>query len=144
MVAFLDTSTLVKLYHFEDESEQLVRLISGKVSEVYLSEIAKVEFVSAIWKKVRMKDLTEEIAKEVINCFESDKMHFNWIKANSSLIEIAQNLFSKYGLTTLRTLDALQLASCLFAKNKIDVFLTHDDFLNDLFHKEGLNTQFNL
>ncbi|MBE0640092.1 MAG: type II toxin-antitoxin system VapC family toxin [Bacteroidales bacterium] len=143
MVAFLDTSTLVKLYHYEVESEKLSRLISENVSEIFLSEIAKVEFVSAVWKKVRMKNLDEQIAKEVIKCFESDKMQFSWIKTDTGLIEMAQNLFSKYGLTTLRTLDALQLASCLSAKNRVDVFLTHDDFLNVLFQKEGLNTQFN-
>jgi len=45
-------------------------------------------------------------------------------------------------LTGLRTLDALQLGTCISAKSEIDVFLTNDDFLKELFVKEGLKTSF--
>jgi len=142
MVIFLDTSTLVKLYYKEPDSEQLVIKISEKASELFLFEIAKVEFTSAIWKKVRIGDIDKETANQVIACFENDYDIFNWIFADSTIVEISKNLFQKYGLTSLRTLDALQLGACISAKSEIDIFLTNDDFLKDLFVKEGLVTNF--
>jgi len=140
MVIFLDTSTLVKLYYKEFDSEQLVSTISEKADEIFLFEIAKVEFTSALWKKVRTGDLDKETAIQVISCFENDFDLFNWIFADSKIIDLSKNLFQKYGLTSLRTLDALQLGACLSSKSEIDVFLTNDDFLKELFIKEGLNT----
>jgi len=142
MVVFLDTSTLIKLYYKEKDSEDLFENITKKATEIYLFEIAKVEFVSAIWKKVRIGDMKTETAKQVIVCFENDYDNYNWIYADSTIVEISKELFNKYGLTSLRTLDALQLGSCLTAKNEIDVFLTNDDFLKELFEKEGLKTTF--
>jgi len=142
MVVFLDTSTLIKLYYKENDSEQLVYQISEKAHEIFLFEVAKVEFVSAIWKKVRTGDMPIETAQLVIECFENDYNNYKWIFADSTIIEIAKDLFKKYGQTSLRTLDALQLSSCISAKNEIDVFLTNDDFLKGLFEKEGLKTTF--
>ncbi len=140
MVIFLDTSTLVKLYYNEHDSEQLVETITNKADEIFLFEIAKVEFVSAIWKKVRTNDIEKEIAVKVIECFEDDYDKFNWIYADSQIVEISKNLFQKYDTTSLRTLDALQLGACLKAKKQIDVFLTNDDFLKELLEKESLKT----
>lgn len=142
MVIFLDTSTLVKLYYKELDSEQLVRIISEKADELFLFDIAKVEFTSAIWKKVRTGDLDKEIARQVIACFENDYDKFNWIRADSTIIDRSRNLFKKYGMASLRTLDALQLGACISARSEIDVFLTNDDFLKELFVKEGLTTTF--
>ena len=142
MVIFLDTSTLVKLYYKESDSEQIVTILSEKGDEIFLFEIAKVEFTSAIWKKVRTGDMDKETALKVIACFENDYDTFNWIFADSTIVEISKNLFQKYGLTSLRTLDALQLGACISAKSEIDVFLTNDDFLKELFVKEGLATNF--
>ena len=142
MVIFLDTSTLVKLYYKESDSELLVDTISAKADEIFLFEIAKVEFTSAIWKKVRTAHIDKNTAMQVISCFENDYDKFNWIFCDSTIINISKNLFHKYGLTSLRTLDSLQLAACISAKSEIDVFLTNDDFLNELFVKEGLRTNF--
>ncbi len=76
---------------------------------------------------------------KVIACFENDFETFNWIYANSAIFEISSSLFQKYGLTSLRTLDALQLGACISAKSEIDIFLTNDVFLQELFVKEGLS-----
>lgn len=140
MVIFLDTSTLVKLYYKEFDSEQLVKKIIERADEVFLFEIAKVEFASAIWKKVRTGDIDNDIAIQVISYFENDYDLFNWIFVDSKIVDTSRKLFEKYGLTSLRTLDALQLGACISSKSKIDVFLTNDDLLNELFIKEGLTT----
>jgi len=141
MVIFLDTSTLVKLYFKEPDSDELVNAVS-QANDIFLFEIAKVEFTSAIWKKVRTGDMDQETAMQVISCFENDYDTFSWIFADSAIVDIAKHLFQKYGLTSLRTLDALQLGACISAKSEIDIFLTHDAFLKELFENEGLKTTF--
>jgi uncharacterized protein len=50
MKLFLDTSSLFKLYHQEDGTDELESMFTQqKITHIYLSEIAKVEFTSTIW-----------------------------------------------------------------------------------------------
>lgn len=52
MNIFLDTSILIKLYHEETGTEALDGLFSNYLVEsIYLSELSKVEFRSAIQKR---------------------------------------------------------------------------------------------
>jgi predicted nucleic acid-binding protein len=52
MKIFLDTSTLFKLYHREVDTEDLERLFTTeKITNIFLSEISKIEFTSTFWKK---------------------------------------------------------------------------------------------
>jgi predicted nucleic acid-binding protein len=48
MKVFLDTSSLLKLYHHEVGTERLLNTLSQGVEEIYLSELAILEFHSAI------------------------------------------------------------------------------------------------
>ncbi len=58
MNAFLDTSALFKLYHREPGTEELDALLkSHAVKQLYISEIAIVEFYSAPTKKLRMNEI---------------------------------------------------------------------------------------
>jgi hypothetical protein len=49
MIIFLDTSSLFKLYHREADTAELELIFStGKITNIYLSEISKIEFTSTI------------------------------------------------------------------------------------------------
>ena len=73
MIIFLDTSSLFKLYHLEADSEEIEQIfIQNTIQTVFLSEITKLEFASTVWKKVRMKDLTQEQALLLLEAFETD------------------------------------------------------------------------
>jgi len=52
MKVFVDTSSLLKFYHQENDSDTIQAVLSDGVTEIVLSEIAILEFRSAIWKKV--------------------------------------------------------------------------------------------
>jgi hypothetical protein len=56
------------------------------------------------------------------------------------IIEQARILVTKYGIEGLRTLDGIQLSTCVFLKNKVDVFFSADKLLSVLIEKEGLKT----
>lgn len=142
MVTFLDTSSLVKLYYKEADSETFVQTLLSNAPTIYLCELSKVEFASASWKKVRMGDINQAMCEAVLSLFEKDFVKYRWIALDHTLLEMARHFFQKYGSTSLRALDALQLSAALSIKANAEVFLTNDDLLRALFEKEGLQTSF--
>ena len=141
MKIFLDTSSLFKLYHQEAGTEKLEQLFSQvKITHIYLSEIAKVEFTSAIWKKVRTREITKEQAAITLKIFENDFSKYNFIATDSLILEQARNLTTNYGIEGLRTLDSIQLSTCISLAKQVDIFLTADELLKTLIENKGLPT----
>lgn len=141
MRIFLDTSSLIKLYHEEQGTKELDFFLKQNViTSIILSELAKIEFSSAIWKKVRTKELSVEDASELVELFKSDYSNYYFSPTNSNLIEFANNLINKYGNNGLRTLDSIQLASAIAMKSSLDIVFTADKLLSELFISEGLKT----
>lgn len=142
MKIFLDTSSLFKLYHEEEGTEELENVFSQeKITEIFLSEITKVEFTSTIWKKVRIKEITVEQAEVTLELFTSDFAKYNFVSTDSLILERARNLTTKYGVEGLRTLDSIQLSTCIELSRQADVFYTADKLLKTLIEKEGLTTK---
>jgi len=139
MTIFLDTSSLLKLYHKESETVELISFIGKNIKVIYLSELAKIEFNSAIYKKVRTKEITKEKAESIVSFFQNDYSKFEWIKLDSHVVNLAKDLISQYGTDGLRTLDSLQLASAVSKKIVINYYKTSDKLLFTIFEKEGLN-----
>jgi len=71
MIAFLDTSCPCKVYHKEDRTHDVEKVIS-QVEKICLSSIAELEFRSTIWKKVRTNEINKTNAMTVIEAFEDD------------------------------------------------------------------------
>ena len=138
MIAFLDTSALVKLYHEEDSSLEIENEIS-KVEEIYLSGIAELEFRSAVWKKVRTKEIDEIVANTVIEAFEDDFDKYSWVEIDSESLQSSKDLLMRYGQKGLRTLDSIQLSSAVALKNTNCQFITFDLRLRSFFQEEGLS-----
>ena len=139
MIAFLDTSSLIKLYHKEQNSELILQNLQS-VNTIYLSELAKLEFRSAFFRKVRTKDIEEAKAKAVISLFERDSVKFEWINIDSMLIDKAKDLLFKYGKKGLRTLDSIQFASALILQENDCLCFTEDKLLQELFKDANLKT----
>jgi uncharacterized protein len=139
MKIFLDTSSLIKLYHTEVGTDYLDKLFeTHSISEIFLSDLAKVEFTSAIWKKVRTKDLTEKEANDILLSFTDDYENYTFIEIDSELVQNARDLVAKYGLKGLRTLDSFQLAAILKIKSDLAFAVTSDDLLKTIIKLEGI------
>ena len=142
MKIFLDTSALIKLYHREHGTDELEELFSSsKITTVYLSEIAKIEFASTVWKKVRTKEISEPAAQTTLELFEEDFGKYTFIATDSIVIEQARFLISKYGMSGLRTLDGIQLSTAVLISDQVDMFFTSDKLLKSLFEAENLKTE---
>ncbi len=142
MKIFLDTSSLFKLYHEEEGTKELELLFSqSKITHIYLSELTKIEFSSTIWKRVRTRDISDKQAEITLSFFEKDFAKYIFITTNSLILEQARNLLRKYGKEGLRTLDSIQLSTCIALTKEVDVFFTADKLLQNLIEKEGLQTK---
>lgn len=138
MNLFLDTSSLFKLYYQESETEAIEAVFQNyNVSIIFLSDITRVEFFSTVWKKVRVKDITDSMAQKILKAFESDINKYNFVPLESLIVEQAKNLISKYGNSGLRSLDSLQLSTALSLKDVASLFVTSDKLLNSFFIQEG-------
>jgi uncharacterized protein len=136
---FLDTSSLFKLYHREIGTEELEEVFSSfKITDIFLSEITKIEFASTVWKKVRMKEITKSEAEKILDSFGSDFEKYIFVNLDSFIVEQARTLVSKYGNEGIRTLDSLQLSVAVTLFRVADVFFTADTLLRSLFELESL------
>ena len=115
----MDTSALIKLYHKEKDSEIIEDLFAQEqVTHVFLSELAKIEFYSAIWKKVRTNDINKSQAEEIISLFKSDFVNYNFVPIDDELIDQSLELIELYGQDGLRILDSIQFATiCILEKH---------------------------
>jgi len=87
MNAFLDTSSLLKLSHHESGTDTLIAALSKDVEAIYLSELAILEFRSAIWKKTRTGEIDTEKANTVIAYFQQGYAKFKWIFLNNEITD---------------------------------------------------------
>ena len=139
MNIFLDTSSLFKLYHKEAGTEIIDAVFATSIIEhVILSEITKIEYVSAVWKKVRIQEISVQEAEIKIARFKSDYAKYVFLGLDDAMTNRALDMMVKYGKSGLRTLDSVQLASAVSLSDKCGLFITTDELLNDFFARESL------
>lgn len=139
MKIFLDTSALIKLYFREQGTEDVDLLFAkNNIEAVFISELSKIEFASAIWKKVRLREMTSAQGLTLIRGFLSDIDRYDLIPIDQQVVESALTLINRHGESGLRSLDAIQLACAIRVKKEVSVAKTFDLLLLGLFKKEGL------
>jgi uncharacterized protein len=138
---FFDTSALIKLYHREDGTDTVDELVDQDQSLIVISDLAVVEMVSALAKKVRTQEITVDVFSTAVAAFEQDVAAFESYPLSYQILHDARQLLKSNGLVDgLRTLDALQLASALFAHQwePLDLFIGSDKRLVKVAKKESL------
>ena len=141
MNVFLDISSVFKLYHQEQDSNNVERIFTDQsVTTIFLSELTKIEFSSTVWRKIRMQEISESQAKTLIEFFENDFDKYHFVQIDTAIIRQAGKLLIKYGNQGLRTLDSIQLATAVLLKDSADLFATADKLLHSFFSQEGMPT----
>jgi len=112
MILFFDTSALVKFFHEEKSSQAVTSLIISKDNEIWISELARIEFLSALFRRLRNKEINDDQLKEAITGFEEQLNFFNVEPLGQAILREAEFLMKRYGRTKrLKALDALQLGT---------------------------------
>ena len=140
----VDTSALVKYYHPEIGSPQVIAIADDLGNILFISRISLVEIHSALARKVRMGELQAPAFQQSLRRFYTDlrERKFRLLKSSPLHERQAIRLLVRNGLTfPLRTLDAFQLSAALWLKDQqqLDHFLCADAKLCDAAQQEGLS-----
>ena len=111
------------------------------IDSIFLAEITKIEFSSAVWKKCRKREIDTDIAQILIDKLDTDSKNFSFIEDSKALRGMARDLIGKHWEIGLRTLDSIQLASVLTIKTEIEFMFTTDIVLSKISLLEGLKVK---
>jgi len=137
---FLDTSAIVKIYVDEAYSDIIRGIYSSFNNTIYIADIAKVEFCSAIKKRLNQIDIEEEQYASIKTYFLNDyRDGFEVIKSEERLLDQALELIHEY---SLKAYDSVQLAAALQCQNLLQnhklIFVSFDKKLINAAQKSGL------
>jgi predicted nucleic acid-binding protein len=109
MKLFIDTSALIKYFHQEQGSKRIEELMSSEINEIWISELAVIEFKSALYRLFRNNEINEEELNSAIQGFDEYLQALNIEPLRRAIIIEAELLIKNYGKNFgIRTLDALQ------------------------------------
>ena len=137
MIVYLDTSSLVKLYVEEIDSEKIKNFVHNAAT-VSTSRIAYAEARAAFAKKQKEEGFPLKVLRKIVEDFNRDWESYFVIEITDGLIRFAGDIAGKY---LLRGFDSIHLASAVHLKNKIraDIhFSSYDTRLNQSAEKEGI------
>jgi predicted nucleic acid-binding protein len=131
MILFFDTSALVKFFHREEGTDVVVSIISDLKNEVWVSGLARLEFICALHRRLRMNEINEDDLNKVLNGFYKEYSRLNTKKIGRAVLNEAEALAKRLGRTSgLRVLDAIHLATFnLFDDLEEMIFVGADDIL---------------
>lgn len=122
---YLDSSALLKLLHDEAESDELTDWLAARAgTPIVSSELAKVEVIRAC-RRINPTTLPEATALLA---------SLDLVPLSGTVIDEAANV----GATTLRSLDALHLASALAIRAQLTAFIAYDHRLAEAASTAGL------
>ncbi|MFP4583119.1 MAG: type II toxin-antitoxin system VapC family toxin [Desulfococcaceae bacterium] len=82
---FFDTSALVKLYHEENGTQELTSLLFQEKPRIVISDLAIIEMISALAKKVRIREIDIVAFNEAVSAFDEDVLRFEVIEIESQI-----------------------------------------------------------
>ena len=112
MRLFVDTSALVKLFHIEEGTERVMAWVEQADQGVYVLDVAAVEFLSAVYRRLRAREITDAEMQEAVAGFRAQWTNFHVEPLGHAVVCEAESLIEQHGRSAgLRTLDALHLSA---------------------------------
>lgn len=143
MKYYLDTSSIVKIYHPEEGSKESLKLYQGS-STLCISELSVLEFISVVYRKLRENDIDSKTAGELVLKFREDiETRYELLNFSPLVFEEASQVLEIYGKShALRTLESIQFAFFLIYCEKDDVFVCSDKRLTSVVSLDGHRVMF--
>jgi uncharacterized protein with PIN domain len=133
MNLFFDTSALVKLFHEEEGTEFVTALLRDSTNEVWMLDLTRVEYASALYRRFRNRDIDDEKLRLAIGGFDEQCAGFRVEPLSPAFVQEAERLLRTYGKTHgLRALDALHLAGFSLIAETGWAFVTADTNQTDV------------
>jgi predicted nucleic acid-binding protein len=125
VTSYFDTSLLIKLYVFEDRSDEVADIVARGDFDPMISWVSMVEMASGLHR--RTIPSTNHLAEAAYAEFQSDRKRgiYTVVGVDGEAIDLACTLGEKYGKElNLRALDILHVAIAL--RHGADSFGTFD------------------
>ena len=136
--AYFDTSALVKRYVREPGSTQVNALL--RRHDCLSSAIAPVELLSALGRKKRSGDVSEEEFSMLVGRIQTDRLRWELVEVTSVVLNRAEDVIQ--ASLPVRALDALHVASSMIFQDATSVripFVTGDLRQRDAANQLGVN-----
>jgi uncharacterized protein len=136
LIRYFDASALVKRYVEEPGSESVRQGMRDAI--LTTSRLSEVEVTSALVRRWRQGDLTQQELERTLDTLQADLRALNLIEPVAEITALAGTLLRRH---PLRAGDALQLASSVYLQRKVRgklEFWAFDQRLNEAAAKEGL------
>lgn len=112
---YLDSSALIKKYVAEKGTSEVKRFFSGG-ELLWTSKVSQAEVWSAFARRRRDGDFTAGQYRAITRSFERDWRSFAVVELSDEVMGMIRRLVERH---TLRALDAIQLASAVWAKQNL-------------------------
>jgi predicted nucleic acid-binding protein len=124
---FFDTSALVKIYHQEEDSDEIVDIFNSR-TEIFVSELSVIEYHSVIYRKFRENNLEEIERHKILKKFEIDlNRRFELLVFNPNVIDTSKKVYQIIGKELfVRSLDVIQVGFFKSYLDDSDMFMTFD------------------
>ena len=127
MRLFVDTSALVKLFHVEEGTDRVTVWVEKATEGICVLDIAAVEFLSAVYRRLRAGEITGAETEVVVAGFRDQWANFHVEPLGHAVVQEAEAILVNHGRSAgLRTLDALHLAAFSLTAESDWRFLTAD------------------
>ena len=139
MIAYLDTSALVKRYFHETGSEVVMRLWK-EAGAIAVSQVGYAESMAAFYRKNREAAIPSHLFKRIKRTFARDWESLIKITVTDDLNPIIYDLLNNH---PLRGFDAIHLASALIIRETVQqelLFVCYDKNLSTAAAATGLQT----
>jgi predicted nucleic acid-binding protein len=141
MKLFFDTSALIKYFHEEEGTSEVTALINSDHNQVWISELARVEFLSALYRRARSREITDKQLAEAMSGFDEELAAFNCEPFGHATIKEAETILKQHVKSHgLRTLDALQPSAFSLIAEQDWCFVSADENLCAVVKAQGYNT----
>ena len=116
MRLFLDTSALAKLFVPETGTAALNAMLARPDTEIWVSELARLEFHSLAWRRCREGTLDTSQVSSLLAQLDLQLDEWQVIDLTPAVLSTARELLAAHAAQhALRTLDAIQMASFMVA-----------------------------
>lgn len=130
MNLFFDTSALVKFFHEEAGTETVSKLILDSNNNIWVLELARLEFLSAVFRRFRTKELDEDRLNTAMDSFEKQAETWNVEPLGRAVLEEAATLMKNHARKHgLKALDAIHLGAFSLISEADWAFVAADDSL---------------
>ena len=134
MILFFDTSALIKRYISEIGSNKVDELF--EIAEnIVVSLVTKIEARSTLKRLFATNLISEDDYETVKGNIDYDFRYFTVVSLNEEIEKEAIRLIERH---QLKTLDSIQLASCLYRKTDIREFVVSDVKLKNAAESENI------